>query len=169
MVDCWLICEGCWKVELHVCRILLACYSMQPRLSTQATPSFNVSLTSSSVHCSYHHIRVNSHFKVDLLWWKAFDASWDSTVFFYLPHESKIQFVCNALDTWRQSWKYFPFTDDRGTNSMSIHAWRIYWYQQIIMVSSMGIQSEEAFSSYSVLVVKANKRAWLLQNFQTFL
>ena len=48
----------------------------------------------------YHHIRLNAHVKADLLWWKAFAASWNGTAFFPPPPGLVIEFASDASGTW---------------------------------------------------------------------
>ena len=91
---------------------------------------------------SHHHIRLNARVKADLLWWKAFAASWNCIAFFPPPPGSEIEFASDASGSWGcgawsgSSWWQFQWPD--GTNSdiafkelfaviLSAALWGRYW------------------------------------------
>ena len=88
---------------------------------------------------SHYHIQLNAHIKADLLWWKAFAASWNGIAFFSPPPGSEIEFTSDALGSWAwsgSSWWQFQWPDGNNRDIafkelfaviFSAALWGQYW------------------------------------------
>ena len=124
MVDAWLTKKVCTPRELEslIGTLHHACKVIKPGRSFLRRAIALLSVASKR----HHHIRLNSEFRSDMMWWKVFASHWNGTSLLVRTGPPDVMFTSDASGSWgcgawsQQHWFQLQWDDSIQSKHISV-------------------------------------------------